>query len=176
MGRGRWNYLWTVALGAAVAVASHADIAHAKSWAKWAPAPLASDSTYTALSARPADSLSASQFTWLAVQRDWRAQRDEEARPSAAPFSLTSPVTESRHPHRARRGDARFAALASRPYAALADSERTWLVAESAAQLADREEHSGTEPGTTFGFVILGALVGFLGGGLVFARALDHAH
>lgn len=107
--------------------------AHAKAWSKWAPAPLASDSSYRALSARPMDSLTVGQYVWLGVQRDWRAQRDAEARSTDRVIS----EVEARL-HRPRRGDGRFAELASRPYEALADSERAWLAVENEAQRADR--------------------------------------
>jgi hypothetical protein len=162
------------ALGAAIAVALLAGVAHAKPWAKWAPAPLASDSTYAALLARPADSLSASRLLWLAVQRDWRAQRDEEANPTPSDrHSITSPPARSAHPHIARRTDARFAALASRPYPALADSELAWLISENAAQIAKREAPSANGVGAGIFFGLLA------GAGLAYwaiASALSHSH
>jgi len=83
-----------------------AGVAHAKAWKKWAPGPLASDSTYAAFLARPSDSLTAAQLSWLAVQRDWRAQRDAEE----TSYSSRS-ITESGRPHPVRPGDKRFAAL-----------------------------------------------------------------
>ena len=127
-------------LGALVVVALLTGVAHAGLWRKWAPDPLASDSTYRAMLARPADSLSAAESSWIAVQRDWRAQRDAEA-PSSS-------ISVQHRPHPVRPGDERFAALASRPYAALADSERAWLVAENAAQRIARESQGGAKLGT----------------------------
>jgi hypothetical protein len=123
------------ALATSVAVALLAGVAHAKPWKKWAPGPLDSDSTYAVFLTRPSDSLTAAQLSWLAVQRDWRAQRDAEAEPPS--MSITDP----RPQHRSRPGDRRFAALVSRPYEALADSDRAWLVAENAAQRVARESH-----------------------------------
>jgi len=56
-----------------VALALLAGTAHAKPWAKLAPAPLASDSSYEALSARPADSLSTDAGSPLVVTLKVRA-------------------------------------------------------------------------------------------------------
>lgn len=154
MGRRRWIVVGKVAVGAAVAVALVAGTAHAKRWEKWAPAPLASDSSYAALLAQPSDSLSAREVQWLSVQRDWRVQRDMEAR-----WSGTSQLSRE-WTHRARRTDARFAALASRPYPALADSERAWLVAENAAQRADQlKPRVGLNP---LGLILFGAVGGLV--------------
>jgi hypothetical protein len=124
--------------------------------------------------ARPSDSLTASQLSWLAVQRDWRAQRDEEALPSTGLSSLTPPVRESEHPHFVRRSDARFAALASRPYAALADSERAWLVAENAAQLVERGAPSAG--GGVVGVILLAGVVGAAMAYWVISSAFSHGH
>jgi hypothetical protein len=172
MGGKRQMRVREAVLGAAVAVALLAGVAHAKPWAKWAPEPLASDSTYAALTARPADSLSASRLLWLAVQRDWRAQRYEEARPTPSDrHSITSSPARSAHMHIVRRTDARFAALASRPYAALADSELAWLVTENAAQIAKREAPSANGVGAGIFFGLLA------GAGLAcwaFVSALNH--
>jgi hypothetical protein len=52
-------------------------------------------------------------------------------------------ITEGGYTHHARSGDKRFAALAAQPYAALADTDRAWLVSEHAAQTAARESQSG---------------------------------
>jgi hypothetical protein len=169
MDGGRRISVRQAALGAAATVALLTGVADAKPWAKWAPAPLASDSTYAAMLARPADSLTASQLMWLAVQRDWRAQRDEEAQSAAA-------YTEFGRWHRARRTDARFAALVSRPYAALADSERAWLVAESAAQRADRGSQPGAKSSAVVGIVLLAGLAGALAAYWLLASAFGHAH
>ena len=104
--------------GAVVALSLIAGAAQAKPWAKWAPSPLASDSAYAALSARPADSLSTDELGWVEVQRDWRAARKLETEPDSR--SLSSPAGT----HSERPNDGRFAALASRPYASLTTSER----------------------------------------------------
>lgn len=119
------------ALGAVVVFELVASVAHAKQWSKWAPDPLASDSAYKVLSARPLDSLSVAESSWVAVQRDWRAQRQAE--------TPSSSIKVKHSPHPARRGDERFAALASQPYSALADTDRAWLVAENEAQRTARE-------------------------------------
>ena len=91
------------------------------------------------------------ESSWLAVQRDWRAQREAEA-----PSSSLSKTKPRAHPKRA--GDERFAALASRPYAALADSELTWLVAENEAQRRARESQRGANPASVTGIVLFGVL------------------
>lgn len=82
---GRWMCLKRAALDAVVAVAatSIASAALAKpcpTWATLAPDPLASDSSYATFSAIPEDSLSTGEFSWLAMQRDWRRQRRDETR------------------------------------------------------------------------------------------------
>jgi hypothetical protein len=144
---------------------------HSKPWAKWSPDPLASDSAFATLSATSMDSLSASELSWLAVQRDWRAQRDEESRVSAS-------ITRSWHPHHARLADARFAELASRPYAALADSERAWLVAESAAQRGDLTSRPVNESSSSsvVGLVLLSALAGALLAIWLIAYSIGHTY
>ena len=128
---GRWPRIGVkgAALGASVAVALLAGVVHATPWKKLAPGQLALDSTYAMFLARPSDSLSAAQLSWLAVQRDWRAQRDAETE-SSSPMSITD--TGLGHPHPTRRSDARFARLVSRPYEGLADTDRAWVVAENA--------------------------------------------
>jgi hypothetical protein len=150
MGRSRWNKASVIALGTALTLAWLTRVGHAKPWKQWAPDPLASDSAYAALSAIPSDSLSASQLSWLAVQRDWRAQRAAEAAGSS-PTSITSTTGPV---HSVRPNDKRFAALAAQPYAALADTDRAWLVAENAAQQVGRDSHS-----SGYGFLVLVAVV-----------------
>jgi hypothetical protein len=143
MGRSRWNKACVTALGTALALVFLTGVGHAKPWKKWAPDPLASDSAYAVLSAIPSDSLTASQLSWLAVQRDWRAQRAAEAA-GTSPTSITStpgPV------HSVRPNDKRFAALAAQPYAALADTDRAWLVAENAAQQVAGSTHTNSMGG-----------------------------
>lgn len=157
------------AFGASLAVALFAGVVDAKPWRMWAPGSLASDSTYAAFLARPSDSLTAAQLTWLAVQRNWRAQRDAETE-SSSPMS----ITETGHPHVTRRTDARFAALVSQPYEALTDTDRAWLVAENTAQqvaLASQGRSGGV-----MGGMILGALVGALAGMSAIAYAIFHSH
>ncbi len=124
-----------VTLGVALALALLAPPAHAKSWAKWAPSPLASDSSYAALAARPADSLDTRAFAWVQVQREWRAQRDAEVGDAGSGITGFERVE-----HRPRSSDGRFAALAARPYAELTDVEVSWLALESAAQRQGRSE------------------------------------
>jgi hypothetical protein len=144
--------------------------AHAKTWKKLAPDPLASDSSYAALLAQPSDSLTASQLSWLAVQRDWRAQRKEETEPSPAS------ITESRNVHHSRPGDKRFAALAAQPYAALPDTDRAWLVAENAAQRVVRE-NSSDGSGAMGLFVLLvvaAALAATATWGYVYSQSYGH--
>jgi hypothetical protein len=152
-----------VAFGTSLALALIAGGALAKPWKQLAPSPLASDSSYAAFLAQPSDSLTAAQLSWLAVQRDWRVQREAEHT-----WSSSRSITDSRHgpEHRARRSDARFAALASQPYVALPDSDRAWLVAESAAQLASRES---LERSQVFGLVTFGVLVGVLIGAVLWS-------
>jgi hypothetical protein len=171
MGRRSWMVRGAAALGAVVTVAWFTGVAQAKPWAKLAPAPLASDSSYAAMSARRADSLSASELTWLWVQRDWRAQRELETRPweARAISSVGVYAGAPGAPHPARREDARFARLASQPYEALTDSERAWLVEENAAQRVAREDQGGASAG---GWVALGLLAGFVGGILAFGYML----
>ena len=168
MSCGWLNSVTKVALGTAVTMALLTGMAHAKPWAEWAPDPLASDSAYAALSALPPDLLSAGELSWLAVQRDWRTQRTEEKRSAGS-------ITQSWHPHRVRLADERFAALASRHYAALADTELAWLVAENRAQHWDRgpthiERRSGA--GTIFLAAIAGGLAGYLAFYFTLASAL----
>ncbi len=139
-----------------------APVAHAKPWAKWAKAPLASDSSYLALSSRPSDSLTASQLMWVAVQRDWRAQRGDEAL-----AARTRGDSGAYHP--ARGTDKRFAALASRPYAALADEEREWLVAENQLQRLERDGSSDSGVGG----ILVAAILGAIGGLLLVAYAVS---
>ena len=126
-----------------------APASHARSWAEWGPDSLASDDSFLMLSARPSDSLTASQLMWVAVQRDWRKQRDEEA------LAKRTQGNSGRF-HSSRRTDERFAALASRPYEALTDDERAWLVAENQLQRAGREESNGSH---VVGVVLIGAAV-----------------
>jgi hypothetical protein len=159
------------ALGATVALALFAGVVHAKPWKKWAPDPLASDSTYAKFLARPSDSLTAAQLSWLAVQRDWRAQRDAEAEPWS-PTSITS--TGHGGPHPARHTDARFAALASQPYEALADTDRAWLVAENTAQQVARESQRGSS-GVVGGLILL-ALVAAAAVGVAYAYGMSHSY
>ncbi len=162
MGRHGTMNVRKMAVGTAIGLALVAGTAHAEDWETWAPAPLASDSSYAALQARPADSLGAGQVQWLGVQRDWRMQRDMEAK-----YSGDSQLSREWH-HRARRTDERFAALASKPYGALTDSERAWLVEESAAQRAYQlTPRAGLNP--------LGVLmVGFVGAIVALAVGLRH--
>ena len=152
-----------MALGAAITMAMLAGVAQAKLWAKLAPAPLASDSAFAAMQARPTDSLTVSEFLWLGVQRDWRAERDRETRPPVWP--------EERYVHHLRRTAARFAALASLPCAALTERERAWLVAENAERRAERER-AALSNGSSF--LVLGLLVGVLGGGWLVINALSN--
>jgi hypothetical protein len=165
MKRGRWwdviGIAWTTMVLLAVAAAP----ASAKPWKKWAPAPLASDSSFAAMQGRSLDSLSAMQYKWLEVQRDWRGDREAEGRRPVWPDEL--------YEHRARRTDKRFAELASKPYEALADSEKTWLVAENAAQREARES-VGSAAGI-FGGVLVGAVLGAIAGVAILAAALAHS-
>ena len=154
-------------IGAAVMIALVAGVAHAKSWRKWAPDPLASDSAYATLSARPLDSLSVAESSWLVVQRDWRAQREAEA-----PSSSLSKTKPREHPKRA--GDERFAALASRPYPALADSELTWLVAENEAQRRARESQGGVQSGAVTGIVLVAVLAAMVATLAIFASGNNY--
>ena len=158
------------ALLAALAVVALAGSAEARSWAKWAPDPLGSDSSYGALSARPADSLTALQLAWVAAQKDWRLQRSSEVGDARTRSSITSPWSA----HVARRTDERFARLASQPYESLADSERVWLVAESAAQIAVREAGMG-QGNRGGGALVVGLLVGVVGGALAIGYAFSQA-
>jgi hypothetical protein len=129
--------------------------AHAKPWAKLAPAPLASDSAYAALSGRPADSLSTDELSWVGVQHDWRAARQAETEPAGR--SISNPDGA----HRERPTDGRFAALASRPFASLTTSERSWLVLENAAQRTERNQSSAA--GTVVIVVIVAVLAAVAG-------------
>lgn len=83
-------------------------------------------------------------------------------------------LVHHRSPHVARRTDARFASLASQPYEALADSERVWLVAESAAQVAMREAGVG-QGNRGGGALVVGLLVGVVGGALLIGYAFSQA-
>jgi hypothetical protein len=153
-----------------IALVLPAGVAHAKPWKKWAPDPLDSDSSYAAFLARPSDSLTAAQLSWLAVQRDWRAQREAESG-SPSPASITD--SGHWHPHPARRTDARFAALASRPYEALADSERAWLVSENTAQQVARSSQGRSSGGA--GLLLVGLLIGALAGTWLIAQAMSQS-
>ncbi len=170
---GRWprtfGHRAAIACIAAAAMTCLAGAAEAKPWAKWAPAPLASDSAYAALSARPADSLSVSELAWVTLQRDWRAQRDAEAR-GVSQASLSSDAILVHHP---RRTDPQFAGLMSRPYASLSVDERTWLLLEGAAQRADRQRSSGAT--AAVGFATLAAIVGVVAGMALGIAAFAHA-
>jgi len=153
--------------------------AHAKSWLKLAPPPLASDSSFAALSAMPADSLDASVREWLVVQRNWRAQRAWDDAPAPTGISEfpgpagTAPVLRIRH--LSRHSDARFAELASRPYAALADSDRAWLSRESERQRDALVTHLEARSGNGGVYLLAGLLLGAVGGGLALVSALGHA-
>ena len=138
------------ALGALALLVSFAGTAHAKPWAKWAPAPLESDSSYAALAAKPADSLDAGELAWVEVQHEWRQERDLEAGRGIP----RSSITEGWNPHHARPNDGRFAALASRPFASLTDRELVWLVSENAA----RRSAEGASKQTALGLIALLAL------------------
>lgn len=161
-----------IALGALFAVALVAGTACAKPWAKWAPGPLDSDSSFAALHGKPPDSLSAAEVTWLSVQRYWRTQRAEEAE-EELPSSVTSSVTASGHKHRTRPGDERFARLASRPFASLGDRELAWLVTESAAQHESREAASAGRARSAVGVVLLMAVAGVIGTAWALGSALS---
>lgn len=158
------------ALVAALSVASVVSPAQAKRWATLAPDPLASESSFVAMCARPADSLTALQLAWVAAQRDWRLQRSSEARAGGMGSSITAPWS----PHIRRRNDARFARLASQPYEALTDSERVWLMAESSAQIAMREAGVG-QGNRGGGALVVGLLIGVVGGVLMLGHAIDQA-
>ena len=168
MGRNRFSSARQV-LGGAVVLALLTGVADAKPWRKWAPGPLASDSSYAALLARPSDSLTAGQLTWLAVQRDWRTQRDAESTTSSS-----ASITETGRPHLARRSDKRFTALVARPYAALADTDRAWLVAENAAQQVARESQGGSS--SAIGVLLMAAIVGVLAAAVVAAYVISHTY
>ncbi len=169
MGRNRFSSARRVLGAAVVAFALLTDVANAKPWRKWAPGPLASDSSYAALLARPSDSLTAAQLTWLAVQRDWRTQRDAESTTSSS-----ASITETGRPHLARRSDKRFTALVARPYAALADTDRAWLVAENAAQQVARESEGGSAG--AIGILLMAAIVGVLAAAVVTAYVISHTY
>jgi len=141
-----------------------ASVAHAKTWAKWAPAPLASDSAYAALAVKPADSLTAGQLAWLGVQREWRRERDEEAM-----FSTSRDVDAGRL-HGVRKSDERFAALAAQPYASLTAGDLAWLISDSAARRQDRHD-SGRTAAAVIIAVSLGALVTLVLIGAAFGEA-----
>lgn len=148
----------SIVLVAGITLMTVASAADAKPWRKWAPAPLASDSSYAALVTRPAAELSPAEASWLALQRDWRAQRDAEDRGSYG-------ISEPWRPRHERPTDKRFASLAARHYAALADSERAWLVAENAAQQADRaaaEKGSASTGSKTVTYVLIALAAGAL--------------
>jgi hypothetical protein len=157
--------------GASIAVALLSDAAQAKPWKELAPSPLASDSTYAAFLAQPSDSLTAAQLSWLAVQRDWRLQREVEHT-----WSSSSSITVSRHgsEHYERRTDVRFAALASQPYAALPDTDRAWLVAENAAQRVARE--SPERSGELLAVAIVAAIGGAIAATLLLAYGFNHSN
>jgi hypothetical protein len=164
----RRSVIRSAALGAALAVGVLAGAAQAKPWAKWAPAPLASDGDYASMSARPADSLLTGEFAWLTLQRDWRAQRAQESSPGPSPTSLSA---DARGEHRARSSDKRFAELASRPYATLTNQEFAWLVSESAAQRADGDHMStGGMVATT---VVVSVIVAVVAAGIAVGAALN---
>jgi hypothetical protein len=157
----RWNNgSVRVVVGALVLCALFAGPAHAKPWAKWAPAPLDSDSDYVAMSARAADSLRTGEFAWFGVQRNWRAQRDAEASGASKASSITDAPGVG---HRVRSSDKRFATLASRPYGSLRNEEFAWLVSENAAQRADLE-HMST--GGTVAIVVIVAGAAALAGAI----------
>lgn len=175
MNRSRWSSLQALVLFAATALtlASIAGVAQAKPWTTWAtlaPDPLASDSSYAALSALPEDSLSTSEFSWLAMQRDWRRQRRDETRfdtPQAA-----STVTEAGIRHLERPTDKRFAKLAAQPYGALNESERSWLVVENAVHNAD----AGTSTGErVVGGILIAGLLGAVLAVVTIGYVFSHA-
>ena len=167
MGDARWTNLWQAACGATLALVLVSGVAQAKPWARWAPNPLASDSSFAAFSARPADSLNAGERAWLEVQHDWREQRSLEAQ---TPGSITS--TWRTHP--SRRTDTRFAALASRPYTGLSDSERAWLIGENAAQRAAREATLDAGASHVLGTVVLASILGAVAGYFIIAYGVTH--
>jgi hypothetical protein len=138
---------------AACVLLAGTDPAGARAWRQWAPDPLASDSSYLALTARTPDSLSSSERAWVGVQRQWREQRADEAAGTMG-SSLTSGARAEHHAH---ASDERFAVLASRPFAALTDVELSWLVSESAVQR--QEAHQSARNG----FALLGAFLLTLG-------------
>jgi hypothetical protein len=78
----------------------------------------------------PADSCDADQRAWLLVQKEWRAERQDETDGVAETLTGTA-----MHRHQSRSTDPRFAELASKPYETLSADERTWLVSESLAQV-----------------------------------------
>jgi hypothetical protein len=89
-----------------------------------------SDSSFHAFARRRIGSLSTDELIWLGVQRRWRADEAQTGRLSGI-SSFDEPA--------AGPDDERFVRLASKPYAALADSERAWLVAASS-------EHEARSP------------------------------
>src|SRR5204863_181411 len=98
MGRSRWRSGWLAALGVVVGLGLLPDVAHAKTWRQWVPGPMASDSSYAAFLAQPSDSLTAVQLMWLAVQRDWRTERDLESDSPSKPS-----ITETGRPRHVAR-------------------------------------------------------------------------
>jgi len=139
--------------GSLFALALLAGAAPAKTWQEWAPAPLAADSSYAELSSRPDGLLAPRERQWVAVQRNWREWRRREAHPWG------TGITElSRHVE--RPGDARFAALASRPFAAVGDADLAWLVSENAAQRKANGEVAPSEASKWVGVTVLSAIVG----------------
>jgi hypothetical protein len=153
---------------ALVLLVSLAGSALARPWTTLAPSPLASDSSYAALSALPADSLDTNQFGWVAMQKDWRRQR------AAEDVGPNRGIASEGPEHAPRAGDARFAKLASKPYAELTDSERTWLIVENAAQRSDRADPPGHTGVVVLVSAVLGATVALAILGVMLHNTFDH--
>ncbi len=109
------------------------------------------------------DSLSASDLQWLIVQHDWRALRDQEAHASQG-------ISEPWHPHHARDTDERLAELASRPYAALADGECAWLVAERTAQRSQPTVPAEGSSAAVLVYILVGVAASVLGAYIALAH------
>lgn len=151
----RWGML-VAALGGLVFVAP-STAGPTAAWSDYAPAPLASDSSFAALRARTPDSLTKDERWWVRLQESWRDERLlEQTRMNAR-----GSITEAPYRHDPDATDAEFAGLMNRPYEQLGPL--------GLARLRDISEHrhaKGVGRGVIVGVVVVVLTAGIVAAGI----------
>ncbi len=131
--------------------------AGAAPWARFVTRPMASDTTFSALAARPLESLEPSERTWFMAQASWRVEIEEEA--------AASPRGARPWRHDERRTDARLASRLARDPRELGDSDLAWIEAEARRRWSGHTLRPQPEVGDMSTLSLLGALAAI--GGLL---------